>query len=316
MKGKVFRSTGSWYDVQLEDGRRLEARLRGKMRITSGKSTNPVTVGDEVEITFDEDTGSAVIQDVIDRKNYISRESPRHQYSRHIIAANIDLAFVVATINQPRTSTGFIDRFLVTAEAFHIPAHVIFNKQDVYREKDLKKQAEYIEIYEAAGYPVHKVTALDRDSVHHLREVMNGKTSLFAGHSGVGKSTLLNAIQPGLSLRTAEISNKHNKGKHTTTYAELFELEPVKGLPDNEPTYIIDTPGIKEFGILDMEPNEVGHYFPEIEKHLHECRFNNCLHLEEPGCAVRAAVESGEVSYERYKNYVGIVLNSQERPKY
>lgn len=309
MKGKVLRSTGSWYTVRLDDGSRVEARLRGKMRITTGKNTNPVAVGDEVVIDMeDKEEGISTISDIVDRKNYISRESPKHQYSRHIIAANLDQAFVIATISNPRTSTGFIDRFLVTAEAFDIPAHIILNKQDALTAKDLKKQDLYLEAYASAGYPVHLVSAIDKKGTDELTELMRDKVTLVAGHSGVGKSTLINAIVPELDLRTAIISKKHQKGTHTTTFAEMFELS-IGG-------YIIDTPGIKEFGILDMEPQEVGHYFPEIRAHLQDCRFNNCLHMEEPGCAVMEALVKGEIHEERYKNYVGIVMNAQERPKY
>lgn len=310
MKGKVLRSTGSWYIVELEDGTLTDARLRGKMRITTGKNTNPIAVGDEVILDMeDTEEGGAVISDIVDRKNYISRESPKHQYSRHIIASNIDQAFVIATISNPRTSTGFIDRFLVTAEAFDIPAHIILNKQDVLtKKKDLMKQDMYLEAYEKAGYPVHLTSATERQNTDELKALMTGKVTLLSGHSGVGKSTLVNAIEPDLNLRTAEISNKHLKGIHTTTFAEMFPL--------SFGGYIIDTPGIKEFGILDMEPQEVGHYFPEIRAHLQNCKFNNCLHFEEPGCAVRDAVEQNLIHIERYKNYLNIVENAKERPKY
>lgn len=309
MRGKVLRSTGSWYTVRMEDGSRVEARLRGKMRMTSGKNTNPVAVGDEVIIeAAEKEEGISTISDIVDRKNYISRESPKHQYSRHVIAANLDQAFIIATISNPRTSTGFIDRFLVTAEAFEIPAHIILNKQDALTPKDLKKQELYLETYASAGYPVHLVSAIEKTNTDAIQQLMQDKVTLVAGHSGVGKSTLINAIVPDLDLRTAIISKKHHKGTHTTTFAEMFEL--------SFGGYIIDTPGIKEFGILDMEPQEVGHYFPEIRAHLQNCKFNNCLHMEEPGCAVIQAMLEGEIHEERYKNYLGIVMNAQERPKY
>lgn len=310
-EGKVFRSTGSWYVVRLEDGRKINARLRGKFRLEDTGQTNPVAVGDNVTISFEEEgeEGTAIITDIHDRSNYVSREAPRHQYGRHIIAANLDQAVIIATINNPRTSSGFIDRFLVTAEAYHIPAVIIFNKQDLLKKpKDLARQEDWAAMYRHAGYTVILASAETGEGVEELGALLKDKISLLSGHSGVGKSTLINKIFPEMDLRTGEISQKHNKGMHTTTFAEMFEL-PGGG-------YIIDTPGIKEFGILDLEPQEVGHFYPEIRELLQNCRYNNCLHQEEPGCAVKQALVDGKLHEERYVNYYNIVENCKQRPKY
>ncbi len=311
-EGKVFRSTGSWYIVKLTDGRTVNARLRGKFRLEDTGQTNPIAVGDNVTIAFEEESeeeSSAIITHIHDRSNYISREAPRHQYGRHIIAANIDQGFIIATINHPRTSSGFIDRFLITAEAYHIPAVVVFNKQDLLsRPKDIARQEEWAEMYRTAGYRVILTSTVTREGLDELGELLHGKVSLLSGHSGVGKSTLINAIFPSMYLRTGDISQKHNKGTHTTTFAEMFAL-PGEG-------YLIDTPGIKEFGILDLEPQEVGHFYPEIRELLAGCRYNNCLHQEEPGCAVKEALVEGRLSEERYVNYYNIVENCKQRPKY
>lgn len=309
--GKVLRSTGSWYVVRLDDGRLVNARLKGKFRLEDTGQTNPIAVGDNVTISFEEtdESGNAMITEIQDRANYISREAPRHQYGRHIIAANLDQAFIIATITSPRTSSGFIDRFLLTAEAYHIPAVVVFNKQDVLtKQKDIDRQREWVDMYRAAGYTVLLTSSVTGEGVKELGEMLHNKVSLLSGHSGVGKSTLINAIFPSMQLRTKEISQKHNKGVHTTTFSEMFEL-PTGG-------YIIDTPGIKEFGILDLQPQEVGHFYPEIRAILSGCKYNNCLHQEEPGCAVKQAVMDGKLAFERYKNYDNIVESTKERPKY
>ncbi len=310
-EGKVMRSTGSWYIVRLEDGRLINARLKGIFRLENTGQTNPIAVGDNVTISFEEtdESGNAMITEIKDRANYISREAPRHQYGRHIIAANLDQAFIIATIASPRTSSGFIDRFLLTAEAYHIPAVVVFNKQDVLKkQKDIDRQKEWVDMYRTAGYTVLLTSSVTGEGVKELGDMLHGKVSLLSGHSGVGKSTLINSIFPTMQLRTKEISQKHNKGVHTTTFSELFEL-PTGG-------FIIDTPGIKEFGILDLQPQEVGHFYPEIREVLAGCKYNNCLHQEEPGCAVKQAVMDGKLAYERYKNYDNIVENTKERPKY
>jgi len=298
-KGLVLRSTGSWYDVYTDDGRNIQCRLKGKMRLDQSAATNPVAVGDRVLVTFLEEEGSFVIAEIEARRNYIVRESPKNRFAKHIVAANIDQAFLVVTISSPRTSTGFIDRFLMTAEAYHIPVSIILNKQDLYREKELNKQEMYVEIYEQLGYPLHLISATNSKDTKSLQKLIKGKTTLFSGHSGAGKSTLINALVPGLEQRVGEISAKHDKGIHTTTFAEMF--------PIPEGGYIIDTPGIKEFGILDFEPHEIGHYFVDIRKHMSGCRFNNCMHEEEPGCAVKEAMEAGDIHVERYANYLNIL---------
>jgi ribosome biogenesis GTPase len=297
MKGLVIKSTGSWYQLRLENGTTVQARVKGKLRLVDRRTTNPVNIGDHV-ITegLPEDP---VIAEVLPRRNYIIRQSAKHRAAEHIIACNLDQAFVMATIVQPRTSTGFIDRFLVTATAYHVPAVVVFNKTDLYNQAELRMLHELDSVYQHAGYRVIVTCATTGEGVSEFQESMKGKTSLLSGHSGVGKSTLINAVVPGLQLKVGELSGYHEKGRHTTTFAEMLEL-PFGG-------FIIDTPGIKEFGILDFDEAEVSHYFPEMEKQLHDCRFNNCLHINEPGCAVKAGVESGEIAMSRYENYLSIV---------
>ncbi len=295
----MLRSTGSWYSVLLDDGRKFDCRVKGKFRLDEEKLTNPVAVGDNVMVEFEETDGTAVISEISQRKNYISRQSPRIKQARHIIAANLDQAFLIATIASPRTSTGFIDRFLLTAEAYDISAHIIFNKQDILKGKDLKKQNEVVEIYKRINYPVHLICATSNEDIEPIGELMKGKTTLLAGHSGVGKSTLINSIYPDAELKTGEISAYHQKGTHVTTFAEMFEL-PNGG-------FVIDTPGMKEFGLLDIEPYEVSHYFREMRELVNNCKFNNCLHVNEPKCAVKQALEEGRIHAERYKNYLNIL---------
>ena len=297
MKGRVTKSTGSWYNVRLEDGTTVQARVKGKLRLVERRTTNPVNIGDVVMV--DTEDGDTVIREVLPRTNYIIRQSSRNRTAEHILACNIDQALLMATISQPRTSSGFIDRFLVTATAYHIPSILLFNKMDLYEEKEMKILNEMKSAYSIAGYRVIMTSAVRKEGVDEVKELMMNKTSLLAGHSGVGKSTLINAIVPELDLKTSELSGYHEKGKHTTTFAEMFEL-PFGG-------FIIDTPGIKEFGIIDFEESEVSHYFPEMEKRLHDCRFNNCLHINEPGCAVKDAVEKGEIAISRYENYLSII---------
>lgn len=297
MQGRVIKSTGSWYTVRMDDASVLQCRIKGKMRLIDRRTTTPVNIGDLVLV--DTGDGDSVIHEVLPRHNYIIRQATRNRTAEHIIAANLDQAIVMATIAMPRTSTGFIDRFLVTASAYHIPGVVIFNKTDVYDEKETALLNNLVAVYRTAGYPVVCTSAERNSGVEEVRELLKGKISLLAGHSGVGKSTLINKIDPQLDLRTAEIAAFNQKGKHTTTFAEMFEL-PFGG-------FIIDTPGIKEFGILDFEEAEVAQFFPEMERVMHECRFNNCLHINEPGCAVKEAIEAGTISESRYQNYLSII---------
>lgn len=297
MKGRVTKSTGSWYNVRLQEGNTVLARVKGKLRLVDRRTTNPVNIGDWVMI--DKDEGDYVIREILPRDNYIIRQSSRNRTAEHILACNLDQAIVIATIAQPRTSTGFIDRFLVTATAYHIPSIIILNKTDVYNEKEKQRAAEWKQTYTAAGYQLICTSAVTNENIDVVKELMKDKTSLLAGHSGVGKSTLINKIVPELDLKTVEIAKWNEKGKHTTTFAEMFAL-PFGG-------FIIDTPGIKEFGILDIEEPEVSHYFPEMEQRLHDCRFHNCLHINEPGCAVKEAVEKNEIAMSRYENYLSII---------
>jgi ribosome biogenesis GTPase len=305
MKGLVIRTTGSWYKVLPEKGSgntTLDCRLRGNYRLRGNKQTNPVAVGDWVEYALQED-GTGLINEVCDRRNYIIRRATKLSKQTHVIAANIDRLCIVATLALPRTSTGFIDRLLVTAEAYHIPATILFNKIDLHDSLATQLLAELKGIYESAGYPVHAVSALCGDGLDAVRSLMSGRTTLFCGHSGVGKSALLNALVPGLELKVGEVSSWSSKGKHTTTFAEMFPVDDPSGLP----TFIIDTPGIKEFGMVDFTPAELSHFFPEMKKILPQCRFANCTHRHEPGCAVKEALADGTVSAERYNNYLGIL---------
>ena len=297
--GTVVRSTGSWNTIRTADGNTLECRLRGQFRQQGLRATNPIAVGDHVLFTV-EDDGNGVIIDILDRKNYIIRKSVNLSKEVHIIAANIDQAMIIATVSQPRTSLGFIDRFLCVAEAYDIPAIVVLNKLDLQTEAEqIELNRSYKEIYTNANYPVYTVSATENTGIDELRKVLKDKVTLVFGHSGVGKSTLLNAIQPELGLRTGEISEVHSKGKHTTTFAEMFEL--------TEGGSVIDTPGVKEFGMVNMKEEELYHYFPEIFKAAARCKFGNCLHRNEPGCAVKEAVETGSIAESRYSNYISVL---------
>lgn len=297
-----MKSTGSWYLVKAENGDVLECRLKGKIRLDDRKTTNPVAVGDIVDLELDRD-GSNQISKIHPRRNYIIRKSINLSKQAHILASNLDQAILVATLVAPRTSLGFIDRFLVTAEAYSIPAKIVFNKRDILDTESLALQNEIMELYSKIGYECFSVSSLNKDDVEAIKHLLKDKTTLIAGHSGVGKSTLVNAIEPDLGLRTGEISSAHLKGTHTTTFAELFPLS----FGGN----IIDSPGIKELGLVEMKKEEVGHYFPEIRQRMNDCKFNNCLHVNEPKCAVLKAVEDGEISQERYRSYLGI-LNGEE----
>ena len=307
-EGLVIRTTGNWYRVLPDGGEAVECRLRGNYRLRGNKQTNPVAVGDRVLFEMEAD-GTGVIHDVRDRSNYIVRRATKLSKQTHVIAANIDLLCIVATLGLPRTSTGFIDRLLVTAEAYHIPACIIFNKCDLLVDDDLRAmQDELSSLYRAVGYPVLEVSALNGDGIEQLKQLIAGKTVLFSGHSGVGKSALLNAINPGLSLKVGTISDWSLKGRHTTTFAEIHPVNLSPFTSHLSPfTYLIDTPGIKEFGMVDFTPQELGHFFPEMRRVLHDCYFANCTHRHEPRCAVKAALESGDISEERYRNYLSII---------
>lgn len=309
-EGLVIRTTGSWYRVLETDGVQHDCRLRGNYRLRGNKQTNPVAVGDRVRYELQDD-GTGVIHEVEDRRNYIVRKSTKLSKQTHVIASNIDLLCVVATMGLPRTSTGFIDRLLVTAEAYHIPACLVFNKVDLYDEELWAVQRELSDLYRAAGYPVLETSTLTGQGIGALREAIAGKTVLFSGHSGVGKSALLNALSPGLNLRVGELSDWSLKGKHTTTFAEIH---PIPLTPSHSPltTYLIDTPGIKEFGMVDFNEQELSHFFPEMRVVLQDCYFSNCTHRHEPRCAVKAAVEEGRISAERYQNYLNILLGIEE----
>lgn len=301
-----MKSTGSWYQVRVDE-QTLACRLRGKFKIKGLKVTNPLAVGDRVVLKIeDPQQNTGVITDILPRENYIIRKSTRKAHHGHIIAANLDQAILVATLVFPRTSLGFIDRFLVSAESFRIPAVVIFNKADLLSKEQHRLQAELMESYTSLGYRCLAVSALSESSVPPVREVIDGKVSLFSGHSGVGKSTLLNQIAPdSAQQRTAEVSSFANKGVHTTTYAEMFLVSPS--------TFVIDTPGIKELGLLDIQEGELGHFFPEMRDLLGECRFHNCIHAQEPGCAVREAVEREAIDASRYYSYLGMLEDEDNR---
>jgi len=304
-EGLVMRSTGSWYDVRSADRQLVQCRLRGKIKLQDLKVTNPIAVGDRVRYEPEPDSNRGVIQDILPRDNYIIRKSVHKTAFGHIIAANIDQAILIVTLAYPRTSLGFMDRFLVTAESFRIPAVLVFNKADLLDAEALSYQGDMAELYESLGYPCLLTSTVTGQGLEAFRSTLRGKISLVSGHSGVGKSSLVNGVSPGLQLRTGEISSFANKGTHTTTFAEMFELE--------EGTFIIDTPGIKELGLADTEKWEISHYFPEMRDRMSECRYHNCNHVHEPGCAVLAALEGGEIAPSRYHNYLSMLQGDDNR---
>ncbi len=302
MQAIITKSTGSWYDAKDTTGKLWRARIKGKFRLQGIKSTNPIAVGDVVEIEPEgNEDDLALIDKLYERKNYIIRKSNNLSKQTQIIASNIDLAALVVTLALPRTSQGFIDRFLVTAEAYRIPAILVFNKTDIYAEEGEDLLSYYEKMFEPLGYQCFRVSALQGENLDVLRNYLKGKTTLVSGHSGVGKSTLLNALWEGIGQKTGIISDFSSKGKHTTTFAEMFEPE--------EGTRIIDTPGIKNLGLVDMEQEMVSHYFPEMRSLIQNCRFNNCIHTNEPDCAIKNAVEDGSISAERYFSYLSILSN-------
>ncbi|WP_416444442.1 ribosome small subunit-dependent GTPase A [Leeuwenhoekiella sp. A16] len=306
MKGTVYKSTGSWYTVKNESGRFYDCRIKGKFRMRGIKSTNPVAVGDVVDFELEEtsDAVTGVIKNIRERENYVIRKSVNLSKQTHIIAANVDIAFLLVTLNNPPTFTTFIDRFLVTAEAYHIEAILLFNKIDTYTLEEKAEVKFLAEMYREIGYTCVGISATTGKNVDQVREMMQGKTSMFSGHSGVGKSTLVNAIEPALDLKTKEISDQHMQGQHTTTFAEMFDL--------SFDARIIDTPGIKGFGVVDIAKEELGDYFPEFFALKENCKFNNCLHLEEPHCAVKDALENDQLFWSRYKSYVQILEGEEE----
>ena len=305
-KGLVIKSTGSWYSVKdSENDQIVSCNIRGKLRIQGIKSTNPVAVGDFVEYELVENAETGVIKDVLDRKNYIIRKSTNLSKQTQIIAANIDQAILMVTIAYPETYTIFIDRFLITAEAYRIPAKLIFNKLDLYNNDQMAQLNELTEIYQNAGYECFITSVKNQTNISKIKNLFKDKTSLVSGNSGVGKSSLINLIDPNLNLKTSEISDYHKSGKHTTTFAEMFEL--------SFGGYIIDTPGIRGFGLHNIQDEELFHFFPEIFKASENCKYHNCTHVHEPGCAVKKAVENGIVSQLRYENYLNILFDEETK---
>ncbi len=305
-KGLVIKNTGSWYLVKTDEGSTVECKIKGNFRLKGIRSTNPVAVVDRVKIIRNQE-GTAFITEIEDRKNYIIRRSSNLSKQSHIIASNLDQCMLIVTVNYPETSTTFIDRFLASAEAYRVPVCLVFNKTDRYSEDENRYLDGLINLYTTIGYQCYKVSALNNIGIEEIKKALEGKITLFSGNSGVGKSTLINAILPEQNLKTGDISNVHNKGMHTTTFSEMF--------PVNGGGYIIDTPGIKGFGTFDMEDEEVGHYFKEIFKFSADCKYGNCTHRHEPGCAVREAVEKHYISESRYTSYLSI-LDDKEDGKY
>ncbi|OJV17637.1 MAG: ribosome small subunit-dependent GTPase A [Dyadobacter sp. 50-39] len=307
IRGLVLRSTGSWYDVRdSRDGHIWQCRLKGKFKALGLKVTNPIAVGDYVDFEIEnEGENFGIIHEIVPRENYVIRRSVHKTAHAHLIAANVDQAILICTLVFPRTSLGFIDRFLVAIESFRIPGVLVFNKQDLLNDEMKDFQGELMELYTGLGYRCLATTALAKEGLNEFKTLLNGKVSLLSGHSGVGKSTLVNAIAPNLDIKTQEVSTFANKGVHTTTFAEMFELE--KG------TFIIDSPGIKELGLADIEREEISHYFPEMRDLLNQCRFNNCQHINEPGCAVKDAVSEGKIALSRFESYLSMMAGDDNR---
>ncbi|MGN7889303.1 ribosome small subunit-dependent GTPase A [Dyadobacter sp. 22481] len=307
IRGLVLRSTGSWYEVRdSRDGHIWQCRLKGKFKALGLKVTNPIAVGDYVNFEVEnEGENFGIIHEIVPRENYVIRRSVHKTAHAHLIAANVDQAMLICTLVFPRTSLGFIDRFLVAIESFRIPGVLVFNKQDLLNDDMKDFQTELMELYISLGYRCLTTTALEESGLGEFNSLLKGKVSLLSGHSGVGKSTLVNAIAPGLDIKTQEVSTFANKGVHTTTFAEMFELE--------KDTFIIDSPGIKELGLADMEKEEISHYFPEMRDLLNQCRFNNCQHINEPGCAVKDAVSEGRIAMSRFESYLSIMAGDDNR---
>lgn len=306
MNATVYKSTGSWYTVKDDTGRQYNARILGKFKIDGLTSTNPIAVGDQVNIEAEnewEDT--MIITAISDRKNYITRVSPANKHQHHIIASNLDQSLLFATLKDPKTSQGFIDRFLITSEAYHIPSVIVFNKADLYKKKEEEKFNVVKNIYEKIGYKVLSMSIETGEGVEEVKSLLKDKTTLLSGHSGVGKSTFVNAVFPDMKLKTQDVSGWSGKGLHTTTFAEMYDLQ-FGGK-------IIDTPGIRELGLVDISKQELSHYFPEMRVLINDCQFNNCMHLNEPGCAVKMAVEDGTIHMDRYISYCNILESINEK---
>lgn len=304
MRGLVLRSTGSWYTLKGSDGLIYECNLRGKIKLQGNKVTNPIAVGDYVNFTV-EKMSKGIIIDIEPRENYIIRKSTRKTAHGHILASNIDQCVLLVSLVFPRTSIGFIDRFLVAAESFRIPARIIFNKSDLYDSRLMEVYHHLAELYNGLGYDSLLISATNDPGFERVRQMFEGNKTLISGHSGVGKSTLLNKLMPGLELSTGEVSTFANKGIHTTTFATMYEM--------NNDTYVIDTPGIKELGLIDMEAWEISHYFPEMRNKFGDCKYHNCLHINEPGCDIIEAVNKGDIELSRYESYLSMVIDEDNR---
>lgn len=308
MKALVYKSTGSWYVVKTADGKLYNARIKGVLKIDGITSTNPIAVGDDVEMEMENELESTTtITEIHERKNYVARQSPHNKHKHHIIASNLDQSLLFATLKEPKTSTGFIDRFLIACEMYHLPAIIVFNKADLYKKKELEKFEEIKSTYEAIGYTVILASIQNNIGIEAIKSVLLDKKTLLSGHSGVGKSTFINTIFPELELRTQEVSDWSGKGLHTTTFAEMFDL-PFGG-------QIIDTPGIRELGLVGITKQELSGYFPEMKALVNDCQFNNCMHLNEPGCAVKKAINDGLIAIDRYVSYMSI-LDTMNDKKY
>ena len=305
MKGIVYRSTGSWYYIKDEENSFRNGRIKGVMKLDGITSTNPIAVGDRVEFNDEGAEGAVIITKIEDRKNYINRQSPRHKHQQHIVASNLDQSLLLATVKEPRTSQGFIDRFLVVCEMYHVPAIILFNKTDLYKEKEFALLSYFQDVYEQIGYRVMSMSLVDNKGIENVADLLKGKTTLISGHSGVGKSSFINTIVPELAIKTQDVSGWSGKGQHTTTFAEMYDL-PSEGR-------IIDTPGMKEFGLVGIERQELSGYFPEMRQRLNNCQFNNCMHVNEPGCAIKDAVVEGLINEDRYVSYVNILDSIKEQ---
>jgi ribosome biogenesis GTPase len=299
MRARVYKSTGSWYSIKSEEGLFYQARIKGAVKLDNRSSTNPIAVGDIVDYTLEEGTEvSAIISNILDRNNYVARQSPHNKRQQHIIASNLDQSILLATLKSPKTSQGFIDRFLISCEAFHIPAILIFNKSDIYGEKEMALYATMKSMYENIGYQVFLISLEKNEGLQSIQALLKNKTTLISGHSGVGKSSFINYLFPDLAIHTQEVSDWSGKGMHTTTFAQMYDL------PDGGS--VIDTPGMRELALANMEKEELAQYFPEMRAKMNGCQFNNCQHINEPGCAVKAAVEKGLISEARFFSYVDL----------